>query len=151
MRRNQLAKQIEKRMERVKKTPLLVLCHGKKHPRTNSFENYELIYIDHDVSCQPDIIMDITMDIDLFIPWGPFEMIVFMHPPFDLFFDKTVRHVIKKLLVARGVIYFDSEKEHKVKLKYCKHCFRLHPKGKFSQEVKERLFPNFRIIHAKLT
>jgi hypothetical protein len=86
------------------KRRMLVLCHGRNHQKLlpSFYKDYALLYVDSDKKCNPDVVMDIKKDIDLFLPFGKFDAIAFVFSPYDVYLSDHVRETIKQLLAPCG-------------------------------------------------
>lgn len=106
--RNSILKKIENlrywHTRSLGKRRMLVLCHGRNHPKLlpSLRKEYSLLYVDKNKKCRPDVVMNIRRDIDLFIPFGKFDAIAFVFPPYDLFLSEQLRENIKQLLAPSG-------------------------------------------------
>jgi hypothetical protein len=138
-------------LEKMGKPILPVLCHGRNHkpllPEWTS--RFSVVLFDDDKDCRPDVVMDIQRDLDILIPFGPFDAIVFVFPPSSLLLSDLVKETLKKMIHPSGELIFHKKKDFGLKGP-CKKCKSYCTSDFFTSEVKHCVYPFCRVFHTKV-
>jgi len=134
------------------KKKMLILCHGHEHAPIlrHFYHDHDVILSDIRATKRPDIVINIYTQLDRLMPYGPFNIVAFIAPPYDVYVNTTVRRNVSRLLHPHtGVVMFHDTEASDNQLWRCKYCHCVE-RGIFLPETKQFLYSPHPVTSVKI-